>query len=105
MATSFPSFNLYNTQQAFAPYQVSSAQDTTSQDTQSAQTAQTTSSQDDTVQLSEKAKAKLLYQQGTSVSSIASQLGTSAKEINSDLNLTDATEKILEETASTTATA
>jgi hypothetical protein len=101
MATSFPSFNLYNTQQSFAPYQASSAQDTASQDTQSAQTTQSASSQDDTVQLSEKAKAKLLYQQGASVSNIASELGTSAKEINSDLNLTDATEKILEETAST----
>jgi hypothetical protein len=46
------------------------------------------SSQEDTVQLSETAQAKMLYDQGQSVSIIASTLGTTAKEINTDLGIT-----------------
>jgi len=51
-------------------------------------TVATTTSQEDTVKLSETAQAKMLYKQGQSVSIIASTLGTTAKEINNDLGIT-----------------
>lgn len=47
-----------------------------------------TRSQDDTVKLSETAQAQLLYKQGLSVSTIASTLGTSSTEIDTDLGIT-----------------
>ena len=63
-------------------------------------TAATDSSQSDTVKLSVAAQAKLLHSQGQSVSNIASTLGTTTKEINSDLGITleKELEKALQET-------
>jgi hypothetical protein len=60
-----------------------------------------TTSQEDSVKLSEAAQAKLLYKQGQSVSAIASLLGTTAKAIDDDLGLTleKTIEKTLEETS------
>jgi hypothetical protein len=51
-------------------------------------TTATSNSQSDTVKLSVAAQAKLLHSQGQSVSNIASSLGTTTKEIDSDLGIT-----------------
>jgi hypothetical protein len=53
-----------------------------------ASTTATPNSQSDTVTLSEASQAKLLHSQGQTVSNIASALGTTTKEINSDLGIT-----------------
>ena len=53
-----------------------------------ADTTATPNSQSDTVKLSEAAQAKLLHSQGQTVSNIANSLGTTAKEIDSDLGIT-----------------
>jgi hypothetical protein len=68
-------------------------------------TASTASAAQDTVKLSETAQAKLLYDQGKSVSTIASSLGTTTKEINNDLGIAaeQAMEKALQETEAVTA--
>lgn len=111
MATSFLSMN----PQQFNPYQ--SYNSTSTSGTSDAQasmpqppsqptsTASSSAAQDDTVKLSETAQAKLMHQQGQSVSAIASALGTSTKQIDSDLNITldEALQKTLEETTSSAA--
>jgi hypothetical protein len=51
-------------------------------------TTATPNSQSDTVKLSVAAQAKLLHSQGQSVSNIANSLGTTTKEIDSDLGIT-----------------
>jgi hypothetical protein len=71
------------------------------QATQQAQQAAT--EQQDSVKLSETAQAKLLYKQGDGVSTIASALGTTTKEIDNDLGLT--LEKELEQTLQATLSA
>jgi hypothetical protein len=57
---------------------------------QAEQTAQTTtaSAPQDTVRISDAAQARLLHQQGLSVSSIASALGTDSKTVDSYLGIT-----------------
>jgi hypothetical protein len=74
----------------------------TSDQPKSAGTTATPNSQSDTVKLSEAGKAKLLHSQGQSVGNIASSLGTTTKEINSDLGITldEELEKTLQETES-----
>jgi len=78
---------------------------TTQQTVQTANsTASTANASQDTVKLSETAQAKLLYDQGKSVSLIASSLGTTTKEINNDLGIAaeQAMEKALQETEAAT---
>ena len=78
---------------------------TTQQTVQTANsTASTANASQDTVKLSETAQAKLLYDQGKSVSLIASSLGTTTKEINNDLGIAaeQAMEKALQETDAAT---
>ena len=60
----------------------------TSVQPKTASTTATPNSQSDTVKLSVAGQAKLLHSQGQSVSNIASSLGTTTKEINSDLGIT-----------------
>ena len=60
----------------------------TSGQSETASTTATSNSQSDTVKLSVAAQAKLLHSQGQSVSNIASTLGTTTKEIDSDLGIT-----------------
>lgn len=115
MATSFLSMNTqqYNPYQNFAPQQTSStsgSQDTTAQPTtQPTSTASSSSSaqDDDTVKLSETAQAKLMHQQGQSVSAIAASLGTTTKQIDQDLSITldEELQKTLEATTSSAASA
>jgi hypothetical protein len=59
--------------------------------------------QEDTVKLSETAQAKLLYQQGSSVNTIAATLGATTKEVNNDLGITE--EKAIEQTLEATLSA
>jgi DNA-binding NarL/FixJ family response regulator len=59
----------------------SSTRQTQQPDTSSA------SATEDTVKLSDQAQAKLMYKQGQSVTSIASQLGTTAKTVDSYLGI------------------
>lgn len=83
-------------------YSTQTTQQTTQTITPAASTAD---AGQETVRLSEAAQAKLLYQQGESVSTIASSLGTTTKEINSDLGLEveQELEKTLQETDAATA--
>lgn len=69
---------------------------------QSASATATPNSQSDTVKLSEAAHAKLLHSQGQSVGNIANALGTTTKEIDSDLGITleNDLEKAIQETES-----
>jgi hypothetical protein len=60
----------------------------TSGQPKTASTTATPNSQSDTVKLSVAAQAKLLHSQGQSVSNIANSLGTTTKEIDSDLGIT-----------------
>ena len=60
----------------------------TSVQPKTASTTATPNSQSDTVKISVAGQAKLLHSQGQSVSNIASSLGTTTKEINSDLGIT-----------------
>jgi hypothetical protein len=53
-----------------------------------ASTTATPNSQSDTVKLSVAAQAKLLHSQGQSIANIANSLGTTTKEIDSDLGIT-----------------
>ena len=74
------------------------SQDATTDQTQtnaSNKTQDTQSQQDDTVKLSSAALAKQLYHQGETVKTIASELGTTTKDVDSYLNITE--EKALEE--------
>jgi len=74
----------------------------TSGQPKTANTTATPKSQGDTVTLSEAAQARLMRAQGKSVSSIASSLGTSTKEIDNDLGITveEALEKAIQQTES-----
>jgi hypothetical protein len=74
----------------------------TSGQSETASTTATSDSQSDTVKLSETAQAKLLHSQGQSVGTIASALGTTTKQIDSDLGITleKELEKTLQETES-----
>jgi hypothetical protein len=60
----------------------------TSSQPKTSSTAATDNSQSDTVKLSVAAQAKLLHSQGQSISNIANSLGTTTKEIDSDLGIT-----------------
>jgi DNA-binding NarL/FixJ family response regulator len=72
-----------------------------------AATTQTASEQQDSVKLSAKAQAKLLHQEGQSVSAIAASLGISVKTVDSYLGitLTSTIEDTLQETESASTTA
>lgn len=102
MSTSFLSFNPYqnfNFQQASGTSDAqASMPQPPSQPTPSSSSS--AAAQDDSVKLSETAQAKLLHQQGQSVSAIAASLGTSTKAIDEDLGITlsEAMQKTLEET-------
>jgi hypothetical protein len=74
----------------------------TSGQPKTASTTAAANSQSDTVTLSEAGKAKLLHSQGQGVSNIANSLGTTTKEIDSDLGITleKELEKTLQETES-----
>jgi hypothetical protein len=61
-----------------------SATSTTSTETQAA----TAQQQEETVKLSSAAQAKLLHQQGQSVTAIAASLGTTTKQVNDYLGIT-----------------
>jgi hypothetical protein len=96
------SFAIYSTTDTT---QLQAAASTTSSSSSAQQTktnTQAAQSQDDTVKLSETAQAKLLHQQGQSVSAIASTLGTTTKAINEDLGITleETIAKTLQETVS-----
>lgn len=101
MSTSFLSFNPY---QSFSSQPFSGT--TGTQDfmpqppSQSTSTSSSAATQDDSVKLSETAQAKLLHQQGQSVSAIAASLGTTTAAINEDLGITidEALQKALEQT-------
>ncbi len=65
--------------------------------------AQAATSQEDTVKLSAAAQAKLLHQQGQSISTIASSLGTTTKAVDSYLGIT--VEQAIEQTLQSTSAA
>lgn len=100
------SISLFNSDSLWGTTQSTSAipAANTSGQSETASTTATSDSQSDTVKLSEAAQAKLLHAQGQSVSNIASSLGTTTKEINSDLGITleKELEKAVEETVSAT---
>lgn len=75
---------------------------TTSGQPKTASTTATPDSQSDTVTLSETAQAKFMHSQGQSVGNIANSLGTTTKEINSDLGITleKELEQVIQETVS-----
>jgi uncharacterized FlaG/YvyC family protein len=96
------SFAIYSTTDTTQIQAATSTASSSSSAQQTKTNTQAAQSQDDTVKLSETAQAKLLHQQGQSVSAIASTLGTTAKAINEDLGITleETIAKTLEETAS-----
>jgi len=96
------SISLLNSNQPWGTMQSTGAIQTASTSVQpkAAGTTATASLKDDTVKISLAAQAKLMHSQGQSVSNIASTLGTTTKEINSDLGITleKELEKALQET-------
>jgi hypothetical protein len=93
----FSTESLYDTSLATT---TNSTQASTANAAQAAASQAATTPQQDSVHLSEAAQAKMLYQQGQSVSTIAASLGTTSKSINEELGiaLEQAVEKTLEAT-------
>ncbi|MDR3775349.1 MAG: hypothetical protein P4K97_00515 [Terracidiphilus sp.] len=88
--------------------QVDSTAKTTAVQTEQTTTTTATTAQEDSVKISAAAQAKLLHQQGQSVTVIAAALGTTTKAVDGYLGitLTQALEKTLQATeAATTAKA
>jgi hypothetical protein len=101
------SISLFNSNSLSGTTQSTStvAASNTSGHSETASTTATSDSQSDTVKLSVTAQAKLMHSQGQSVNDIANSLGTTAKEINSDLGITleKALEKAIQATESAAA--